>query len=94
MQNWHTEISQNKIEKWVQKKLNPIVNYLREKLNIQNEIEAWYVMSRKSDALNEIEIQKKCKCNIRILSKIELIDDVISKIDRFLANELRPIVVY
>lgn len=94
LKNWYIEVPQNKIEEWVQNKLNLVVEYLREKLNIQSEIEAWYIVSRKSEAINEDKIKEKGKCNIRILSKIELIDDVVSKIDRSLANELRPIVIF
>ena len=94
LKNWYIEVPQNKIEEWVQNKLNLVVDYLREKLNIQSEIEAWYIVSRKSEAINEDKIKEKCKCNIRILSKIELINDVVSRIDRFLANELRPIVIF
>lgn len=94
LKNWHIEVPQAKIEKWVQEKLNPIVEYVREKLNISGEIEAWYIVSRKSDTIDEEKIREKCKCEIKILNKIELIDGVISKIDRFLANELKPIVIY
>lgn len=94
LKNWHTKVPHTKIEDWVQNKLNVVVDYLQKELGIQDEIEAWYVASQKPEVINENEIKKRCKCNIRILSKSELIDDVISKIDPFLAKELKPIVLY
>jgi len=94
LKNWFITIPQKTIEEWVQGKLNVLVDYLQNKLKIDKEIEAWYIVSEKPDRINESEIKKKCKCNIRILSKLELVDDVISKKDRFLANELRPIILY
>jgi len=92
LKNWNIKIPQKKIEDWVQNKLNVIVDYLHKGLDMKSDIEAWYIVSQKSEDINENEIEKKCKCNLRILSKLELIDDVVSKIDPFLANELRPIV--
>lgn len=93
LKNWYKTVTQKHIEGWVENKLNVIVDYLKEELDIESDIEAWYIVSQKPGAINENEIQKKCKCNIRILSKLELIDDVISKVDQFLANELKPIVL-
>jgi len=93
LKNWYTELPQKKIEEWVQDKLNALVDYLRKELNIQDEIEAWYIVSKKPASINEDEIVKKCKCNIKIFSKLELIDNVLSKKNPFVANELRPIVL-
>lgn len=93
LKNWHKKVPQKQIEAWVENKLNVIVDYLKEELDIESDIEAWYIVSQKLGIINENEIQKKCKCKVRILSKLELIDDVISKTDQFLASELKPIVL-
>lgn len=94
LKNWHIEVPQSTIEDWVENKLNPIVAFLRKSLNVQSKIETWYIISHKPESLDEEQIKLKCKCPIRVLSKMELVDDVIGKMDRFLANELKPIVQY
>ena len=94
LKNWYLGVPQNTIEKWVENKLNPFVDFLRKNLNIQTEIEAWYIVSHKPEGLDEAQIQRKCECPIKVLSKTKLIDDVIAKMDRFLANELKPIVQF
>jgi len=94
LKNWHREVPQKKIEDWVEDKLNAIVDYLGDQFAIGSDIiEAWYIVSKKQKSMDENEIKKKCKCKITIMTKRELIDDEIGKIDRFLANELKPIVL-
>lgn len=93
LKNWYIRVPQSKIEDWVGNKLNVIVGYLQNELDIHDDVEAWYIVSQKPKGINENEIKKKCECDIRILSKLELIDDIICKIDQSIANELRPIVL-
>ena len=94
LKNWHYAVKHEKIETWVTEKLNPIVDYLRLKLGIDKDIEAWYIVSLKSDDIDENKIKNKCKCEIKILNKIELINDIIQKENMFIAEELRSIIIY
>jgi hypothetical protein len=93
LKNWSIEVSQKVIEDWVQSKLNPIVGFLQTELGPRIAIEAWYIVSKKQQDTDVVEIRKKCKCNIKVYSKLELIDDVLSKIDPLAAKELRPIIL-
>jgi hypothetical protein len=52
-----------------------------------------YIVSRKQQGIDLAEIRKKCKCDIKVYSKLELIDDVMSQIDPLAAKELRPIIL-
>ena len=94
LKNWYHEVPQNIIEEWVKNKLNPVVDFLRKNLNIQDDIEVWFIVSYKPKGLNEVQIQMSCKCLIKVLSKTELINDVISKMDIGLASELKPIILF
>jgi len=91
LKNWHIEVPQTRIEDWVQNKLNKVVDYLRIELGVQEDVEAWFIVSRKCD-IDETKIQEKCSCKIKVLSKLDLIE-IISEEDRYLANELKPIVL-
>lgn len=94
LKNWYREVPQEEIEDWGKNKLNVIIDYLSEQFDIScSIIEAWYILSKKQKDMDESEIEKKCKCKIKIMSKREFIENEISKIDRFLANELRPIIL-
>lgn len=94
LKNWDIVVPYEEIERWVQNKLNPIIDFLRNEIRIDKDLETWYIVSKKIDDINEDDIKKKCKCNIRILSKVELINDVIAKMNPIAANELRSIVLY
>jgi len=94
LKNWDIEVPQKEIEDWVQNKLNLIVDFLQTDLGVKNVVEAWYIVSQKQQGIDENKIKKKCKCEIKVYSKVEFIDDVGSKIDPFIAKELRPIVLY
>lgn len=95
LKNWYAKVPQDEIENWIKNKLNVIVSFLEEKLGLKSkDIEAWFIVSQKPTDLDEALIRKNSRCNIQILSATELIEDVLSKINRFLANELKPIVLY
>ncbi|MEJ2271725.1 MAG: hypothetical protein P8X91_04440 [Candidatus Bathyarchaeota archaeon] len=72
--------------------MNPVLEYLRNKLTLNRELEAWYIVSKKLRYLDEEDIIRIFNCKIIVMSKIEFINRVVRKVDPFLAAELKPII--
>ena len=94
LKNWYKGVSEIIIEKWIKERLNLLVRYLRTEEEIEKDILAWFILSKKPGEIDSIKLNDRAECEIQIFDKIEFVNKIINKEDIDSAKELRRTLKY